>query len=128
MLAHVAAMHRSALPAIDWESQADSHRSALLSRGTFVSEGISEPLQLSLIGTFTCFSVQYRVIAPLKPFLASSTYKDSRIISVAPLVLTWLLSWMLLPLLSRGIFVIESALLSKLKILTSLPLPHLSCS
>ena len=101
----------------------DSRLHALLSRGTFVSEGISEPLKLSLIGTFTCSSVQFRVKAPLKPFLASSTYKDSRVLSMAPLMLTWLLCWMLLPLLSCGIFVVESALLCKLKILTSLPLP-----
>ena len=107
-------MLRSALAAVYRESQEDSILPALLSRRASVFEGIGEPLELSLEAAFTSPSVPFSGKASLKGFLAPATYKDSRVISVAPLMLTWLFSWMLLPLLSRGIFVIESAWVKKL--------------
>ena len=102
-------MLRSALAAVYRESQEDSILPAPLSRRASVFEGIGEPLELSLEAAFTSPSVQFSGKASLKGFLAPATCKNSRVLmSMAPLMLTWLLCWMLLPLLSCGIFVVES--------------------
>ena len=121
MLADVTAMLRSALAAVYRESQEDSILPVLLSRGTFVFKSIREPLELSLEAAFTSPSVPFSCKASIKVFLAPATYKYSGVhMSMAPLMLTWLLCWMLLPLLSCGIFMVESVWVkSKLKILTS---------
>jgi hypothetical protein len=121
VLADMIEMPGSPLPTVHLEAQEDSLGTVLLSRATSVSEGIGEPLELSLEAAFTSPSVPFSGKASLKGFLAPATCKNSRVLmSMAPLMLTWLLSWMLLPLLSCGIFVVESVWVkSKLKILTS---------
>ena len=103
MLADVSEMLRSALPAIHWEAEAESHLSALLSRRTMVSDGIGEPLKLSLIFTLAFLSVSRSTNAPIERFLAPAAYEDSGVVmSMAPLMLTGLLRRMLLSLLSSG--------------------------
>ena len=103
MLADEAEMLRSALPAINWQAEAESHLSALLSRGTMVFDGIVEPLKLSLMFTFACLSVSRSTNAPIERFLTPAAYEDSGVVlSMAPLMLTGLLCRMLLPLLSSG--------------------------
>ena len=101
MLADVAEMLRSALPAINWQAKAESHLSALLCRGTVVSDGIGEPLKISLIAALTSHSVPFCAKAPLERFLASAAHEDSGVdMSMTPLLITRLLSRMSLPLLS----------------------------
>ena len=101
MLAVVSEMLRSALPAIHWEAEAESHLSALLSRRTMVSDGIGEPLKLSLMFTFACLSVSRSTNAPIERFLAPAAYEDAgSVMSMAPLMLTGLLGRVPPPLLS----------------------------
>ena len=103
MLADVAEMLRSALPAINWEAETESHLSALLSRGTFVCDGICESIEISLIFMFTTPSVCSRAMARIETFLAPTAYEDAgSVMSKAPLMLTGLLCRMILPLLSSG--------------------------
>ena len=103
MLADVAEMLGPALPAIHWEADAESHLPAPLSRRTMVSDGIGEPLKLSLIFTLAFLSVSRSTNAPIERFLAPAAYEDSGVVmSMAPLMLKGLLCWMLLPLLSSG--------------------------
>jgi hypothetical protein len=109
VLADVIEMPGSPLPTVHLEAQEDSLGTVLLNQGAFVFEGNSEPLELSLEAAFTSPSMLFSGKASLKGFLAPATCKNSRVLmSMAPLILTWLLSWMLLPLLSCGIFVVES--------------------
>ena len=77
MLADVSEMLRSALQAINWEAEGESHLSALLGRGTFVSNGISEPLKIFLISVFTSHPVPFRCKAPIEGFLAPAANEDS---------------------------------------------------
>ena len=101
MLADMAYMPRSALPAIDLDAKEDASLSALLSRGTFIFEGIGKPLQLSLILAFAYLSVSCRAMTLIEGFLAAAAHEDARVIpSMAPLVLPRLLSRMSLPLLT----------------------------
>ena len=103
MLADVAEMLGPALPAIHWEADAESHLPAPLSRRTMVSDGIGEPLKLSLMFTFACLSVSRSTNAPIETFLAPTAYEDAgSVMSKAPLMLTGLLCRMLLPLRSSG--------------------------
>ena len=98
VLADVAEMLRPALPAIHWEAQAESHLPALLGRGAMVSDGISEPLQLSLIFTFAYYPVSSSTNAPIERFLASATHENAGgVVRMAPLVLAGLLGRVLLP-------------------------------
>ena len=77
MLADVTAMCRSALSAVNWEAQADSLLSALLSRGTSVSEGHGESFKIFLISVLTSTSMTSRAIAPFEESLAPAAYEDS---------------------------------------------------
>ena len=92
---------RRCLGLIDWEAQEDACLSALLSRGTFIIEGIGKPLQLSLILAFAYLSVLCHAMTLIEGFLAAAANEDTMIIpSMAPLVLPRLLSRMSLPLLT----------------------------
>jgi hypothetical protein len=111
VLAHVINMPGSPLPAVDLEAQEVSHRPALLSRGASVLEGIGEPLELSLILALAGHPVSLRAMPLFEACLAAAAHKESgNPPSLAPpLMLTWLLCRMSLPLLSRGIFLFRSA-------------------
>jgi hypothetical protein len=89
VLADMAEMLRSTMPAINWEAETYSHLSALLSRGTFVCDGIGEPLKLSLEVAFTNLSVTSRAMMPIKCFHAPTTYENSGLdMCMPPLMLT----------------------------------------
>ena len=77
MLADVAEMLRSPLFPIHWEPQEDSLLSALLSRVASVSEGIGEPLELSLMLALAYLSVYSRITSPLKTFLAPTAHEEA---------------------------------------------------
>ena len=79
VLADVAEMLGSALPTIDWEAQENASLSALLSRGTFIFEGIGKPLQLSLILSFAYLSVSCRAMLLIEGFLAAAAHEDARL-------------------------------------------------
>ena len=98
MLADVTAMHRSALPAIDWEAQADSHLSALLGRGTFVSEGPCETFELLFMFALADLPVTSCSMARLEEILAPAAHEDTGVEIVAQLMLTRLLGRVSLPL------------------------------
>ena len=76
VLAEVTEMPLSALLPINWEAQADSHLSALLSRGRSVSEGPGEPFELWLILALADLSVISRAMARLEEILAPATHDD----------------------------------------------------
>ena len=101
MLADVAEMLGPALPAIHWESDAESHLPAPLSRRTMVSDGIGEPLKLSLIFTLAFLSVSRSTNAPIERFLAPAAHEDAGgVMSMAPLMFKGLLGRVPPPLLS----------------------------
>jgi hypothetical protein len=102
VLADVAETHRSALPAVHLEAQADSHRSALLGRGASVSEGPGEPLELWLILVLADLPVTSCSVARLEEILAPAAHEDTGVEIIAPLMLTRLLSRMPLPLPASG--------------------------
>ena len=106
MLADVTEMPRSALLAIYREAQFHSRLPALLSRGTSVSERICEPLELSLMLALAYLSVLRRSISLFEILFASAANEPSADEpSMAPLLVTRLLRWMFLALLSgRQIF------------------------
>ena len=107
MLADVIKMLRSPLSAVDWEAQENSLVSVLLSQGTFVFEGNAEPLQLSLIIALAGVPVSLRAMPIFEACLAAAAHEDAAVVlSMAPLMLTWLLSRMSPPLLSRGFFLV----------------------
>ena len=97
MLADVAAMAGPALLAVHWEAQAHSSLSALLSWGASVSEGVGEPLELSLVLALADLSVDSRSISPFETSLAPTAHKEERLAviagveSIVPLVLERLL-------------------------------------
>ena len=100
MLADVAEMPRSALFPINWEALYDSLLSALLSRGTSISQRICQPLELLSILVLAFLSMLSRAFAPFKEILATAAYKDTRqrVKRIEPLVVTRLLSRMFLPI------------------------------
>ena len=102
MLADVTAMHRSALPAIDWEAQEDSRRPALLSRGASVPESPGEPLELWLILPLADLPVTSCSMARLEKIIAPAAHKDAGVETMEPLMLTRLLGRMPLPLPASG--------------------------
>ena len=102
MLADLAEMPWSALLPIYWEAQEDSRLPGLLSRGPFVFEDIGEPLELSLEAALTSPPVTSREMARLEESLDSAAHEDSGVESMAPLMLTWLLSRVPLPLPASG--------------------------
>ena len=77
VLADVAAMAGPALLPIHWEAQAHSSLSALLSRGASVSEGVGEPLELSLVLALANFSVCSRFMSPFKTSLAPAAHEEA---------------------------------------------------
>ena len=77
VLADVAGMARSALPVVHWEPQADPRLPALLSRGASVSEGVGEPLELSLVLALADLSVCSRFMSPLKTSLAPAAHEEA---------------------------------------------------
>ena len=92
VLADVAEMLRSALSAVHWEAVGKSIIPSLLGRGTMVSDGIVEPLQLSLMFTFAYLPVSRSTNAPMEGLLAPAAHEDAGIVvSMAPLVLAGLL-------------------------------------
>ena len=96
-------MPRSALLVINWEAQFHSRLPALLSGGASVSEGIGEPLELSLILAFTSLPMNSRLMARVEPKLASAAHEDTGVeLSMAPLVLARLLGRVPLPLPDLG--------------------------
>ena len=103
VLAELAEMLRSALPAIHWEAEGKSHLPALLGRGTFVSEGPGKPIELSLEAAFTGHPMTFCEMARHEGFLAPASNEYSGVgICIAPLMVTGLLGRMPLPLLSPG--------------------------
>ena len=102
MLADVTAMQRSALPAVHLEAQEASRLPALLGRRASVSEGPREPLELRLILALADLSVTSRSMACLEEILAPAAHEDSGVEIIAPLMLTWLLSRVPLPLPASG--------------------------
>ena len=104
-------MPGSPLPAVHLEAQEDSLGSVLLGQGASVLEGNGEPLQLSLILALAGHPVSLRAMPIFEACLAAAAHEESgNLPSMAPpLMLTWLLSRMSLPLLSRGIFLLRSA-------------------
>ena len=106
MLADVAGMPRSALLPIHWEAQAHSSLSTLLSWGSSVSEGIGEPLELSLMLALTYLSVYSRTMSRFKTSLAPAAHEDATrrvmagVEAIVPLLIFWLLSRVPLPLSS----------------------------
>ena len=79
VLADVAGMARSALPVVHWEAQEGSLGAVLLCWGASVSEGIGEPLELSLILALADLSAYSRITSPIKTFLAPTTHEDARV-------------------------------------------------
>ena len=77
MLADVAKMPGSALLPVHWEALLHPRLSALLSRGASVSEGIREPLSLSLILALANLSVCSRTASPLKTSLAPAAHEEA---------------------------------------------------
>ena len=102
VLADVAEMPQSALLPINWEAQENSILSALLSRGTSVSEGPGEPLELWLILVLADLPVTSCSVARLEEILAPAAHEDTGVEIIAPLMLTRLLSRMPLPLPASG--------------------------
>ena len=106
MLADVAAMARSALLPVNWEAQAHSSLSPLLSWGASVFEGIGEPLELSLMLALTYLSVCSHTASPLKTSLAPAANEDAArrmmagVEAIVPLLINRLLCRMSLPPLS----------------------------
>ena len=99
VLADVAEMRRPALPAIHWEAEAESHLSALLGRGTSVSEVPVESIKLLLEAALTIPPMYFRVKAVYESFLAPAAHEDAGLgISMAPLLVNGLLGRMSLPL------------------------------
>ena len=86
------------MPAIHLVAVGLSILSALLSRGTMVSDGIGEPLQLSLMFALAYLPVSSSTNAPIERFLAPATHEDAGgVVRMAPLVLAGLLGRVLLP-------------------------------
>ena len=98
MLADVAEMPRPALLPIHWEPQEDPRLPALLSGGAPVSEGTSEPLQLSLILAFTSLAVTPRPMAREEESLAPAAHEGAMFEGMAPLMYSRLLGGMAFPL------------------------------
>ena len=77
VLADVAEMPRSALPAVHWEAQKDARLPVLLSRGASVSEGYVEPLEVLLKTVLISHYMPYRVYTSYEEHLAAATHEDS---------------------------------------------------
>ena len=102
MLADMVEMVRSALLPVHLEAHEISSLSALLSRGTSVSEDPGEPLKLWSILVLAFLSMLSRTFALFEEILATAANKDTRqrVKRIAPLVVTRFLGRMFLPLRS----------------------------
>ena len=76
VLADVAEMPGSALPAILWEVQEDSRLPALLSWGASVSEAHDEPLEVLLKSALTSPSMPSRVFTSYEEHLAAAAHEE----------------------------------------------------
>ena len=77
VLADVAEMPGSALPAVHWEAQEDARLPALLSRGVSVPEAHGEPLEVLLKSALTSPSMPSRVFTSYVEHLAAAAHEDS---------------------------------------------------
>ena len=77
MLADVTEMPRSALLAINWEASEVSLPSVFVRKGTFVCEGLVEPVKVSLILALANLSVISRAASPIEEFLTAAAHEDS---------------------------------------------------
>ena len=103
VLADVAGMPGSALPAEHWQAYADAHLPALLSWGAFDRDGPGEAIELSLVLALANPSVTSRSMALLEEIFAPAAYEDTWVESITPLMLARLIGRMSLPLpASRG--------------------------
>jgi hypothetical protein len=104
VLADVVRMAGSALPVVHWEAQEVSLGPVLLCWGASVSEGVGEPLELSLVFALAYLSVCSRSMSPLETSLAPAAHEEARMFVrvklIAPLMLARLLSRVPLPLSS----------------------------
>ena len=102
MLADVAEMPGSALPAIFWDAQESALLPVLLSRGASDSnsEGSSEPLELSLMLALADPSMSSCVFTSFDEIFAPAAHEDTWVGSIAPLLTSRLLGRMSLPPLS----------------------------
>jgi hypothetical protein len=106
VLADVAGMPRPALFPIDWEAQAHSSLSTLLSWGASVFEGVGKPLELTLMLALANLSVCSRTTTRFKTSLAPAAHEDATrrvmagVEAIVPLLIFWLLSRVPLPLSS----------------------------
>ena len=111
MLADVAEMLGPALLPIHWEPQEDPRLPALLSRGASVSEGPSEPLQLSLMLAFTSLAVTPRAMAREKESLAPAAHEGAICEGMAALMHSRLLGGVPLPFPASARLLVDSALI-----------------
>ena len=120
MLAEVVGMGRPALLPVHLEAQEVSLGPALLCWGASVSEGIGEPLELSLVLALANLSVCSRTTSPLKTSLAPTTHEEARQKTRfnAPLMLARLLGRVPLPLPAYVGRISESARVTGQGILT----------
>ena len=111
MLADLAQMLRSFLPAINWEAEGESHLPVLLGRGTLFSEGPGKSIELSLEAAFTGHPVTFCEIARHEGFLVPAVHEDAGVcIGVAPLLVNGLFGRVPPPLLSsRSLMCARSA-------------------
>ena len=77
VLADVAEMPGSALPAVHWEAQEDARLPALLSRVASVSEAHGEPLEVRLKSALKSPSMPSRVFTSYEEHLAAAAHEDS---------------------------------------------------
>ena len=98
MLADVVEMPGPALLAVHLEAHEVARLPALLSRCASVSEGPSEPLQLSLMLAFTSLAVTPRAMARNEESLAPAAHEGVMCEGMAPLMHARLLGGVPLPL------------------------------
>ena len=77
VLAHVTEMPGSGLPAVHLEAQEDARLPVLLRRGTSVSEGHVEPLEVLLKMVLSSPSMPSRVFTSYEEHLAAAAHEDS---------------------------------------------------
>ena len=109
MLADVEEMPGPALLPIHWEPQEGPRLPALLSRGASVSEGPSQPLQLSLALAFTSLAVTPRAMAREEECLAPAAHEGAMCEGMAPLMQSRLLGGVPLPLSASTRKLVDSA-------------------
>ena len=101
VLADVAQMLRSALPAIHWKDEGEWHLPALLGRRTLVSECPGKSIELSLEAALTGSPVTFCEMARHEGFLAPAAHEDAGVCTgMAPLLINGLLGRVPPPLLS----------------------------